>query len=85
MASAMKTRNEEINFQPEAIDPGEPPSVFDSNEVELAPAPITWRWARPADMAALRLCHFLSEVAAGEPLYLPDQPSDRRGSEQIIT
>jgi hypothetical protein len=47
MAPAMKTRNEEINFQPEAIDPGEPPSVFDSNEVELADAPITWRWGAP--------------------------------------
>lgn len=29
-------------------------------------------------MAALRLCHFQSEVVAGEPLYLPEQPSDQR-------
>jgi hypothetical protein len=34
--------------------------VFDAAEVELAPSPITWRWGRPSDMAALRLCHFLS-------------------------
>jgi len=29
-------------------------------------------------MPALRVCHFQSEVAAGKPLYLPDQPSDQR-------
>jgi hypothetical protein len=29
-------------------------------------------------MTALRPCHFESEVAADEPLYLPDQPSDQR-------
>jgi hypothetical protein len=52
--------------------------VFDAAEVEFADAPITWRWARPADMAALRVCHFQSEVAAGQPLYLPEQPSDQR-------
>ena len=52
--------------------------VFDSSEVEVAEVPITWRWGRPADMAALRLCHFQSEVAAGEPLYLPELPSDQR-------
>jgi len=52
--------------------------VFDSSEVELADAPITWRWGRAADMPALRVCHFQSEVAAGKPLYLPDQPSDQR-------
>ena len=54
------------------------PDIFDAAEAELAPAPITWRWGRPGDMAALRLCHFQSEVAAGEPLYLPEQPSDLR-------
>ena len=52
--------------------------VFDAAEVEFADAPITWRWARHADMAALRVCHFQSEVAAGQPLYLPEQPSDQR-------
>jgi hypothetical protein len=54
------------------------PDIFDAGEVEFADAPITWRWARPADMAALRVCHFQSEVAAGQPLYLPEQPSDQR-------
>jgi hypothetical protein len=54
------------------------PDIFDAAEVEFAAAPITWRWARPADMAALRVCHFQSEVAAGQPLYLPEQPSDQR-------
>jgi hypothetical protein len=67
-----------VDFRPDAVDPSEPSAVFDSSEVELAEAPITWRWGRPADMAALRLCHFQSEVAAGEPLYLPEQPSDQR-------
>jgi hypothetical protein len=47
--------------------------IFDAAEVELADAPITWRWGRAADMPALRIRHFQSEVAAGEPLYLPEQ------------
>jgi hypothetical protein len=29
-------------------------------------------------MPALRICHFQSEVAAGESLYLPEQSSDQR-------
>jgi hypothetical protein len=69
---------DEVDFQPEAADPNEPSMVFDSDEVELADAPITWRWAKSVDMAALRICHFHSEVAAGKALYLPDQPSDQR-------
>jgi len=52
--------------------------VFDSAEVELADTPITWRWATAADMPALRIHHFKSEVAAGKALYLPDQFSDQR-------
>jgi hypothetical protein len=54
--------------------------VFDRAEVELAAtdAPTTWRWATAADMPALRIHHFQSEVAAGKSLYLPDQFSDQR-------
>jgi hypothetical protein len=78
MAKAMKASEQSVDVQAGAIEPSESPVVFDSSEVELAEAPITWRWARPADMAALRGCHFQSEVAAGQSLYLPDQPSDLR-------
>lgn len=78
MTDIVKPSTRDVDFQPEAADPAEPLMVLDSSEVELAAAPITWRWGRPADMAALRLCHFRSEVAAGEPLYLPEQPSDQR-------
>jgi len=40
--------------------------------------PLPGAGGAPLTLAALRLCHFQSEVAAGEPLYLPDQPSDQR-------
>jgi hypothetical protein len=50
-----------------------------AEEVEFhADAPITWRWATASDMPALRIHHFQSEVAAGKPLYLPNQFSDQR-------
>ena len=75
MTDVAKPSSHDVDFQPEA-NLREP--WFDLSEVELAPAPITWRWGRPADMAAMRLCHFQPEVAAGELLYLPEQPYDQR-------
>ena len=84
MAKAMKASEQAADFQPEAADPNEPAVAFNSSEVELAEGPITWRWARPADMAALRVCHFQSEVAAGQPLYLPEQPSRHELRKHII-
>ena len=49
MTDVAKPSSHHVDFQP-AADPGEP--SFDPSEVELAPAPIAWRWGRP-DMAAL--------------------------------
>jgi len=67
-----------VDFQPEAGDPNEPSFVIEPPDVPPAEAAVTWRWATAADMPALRVCHFQSEVAAGEELYLPDQSSDQR-------
>jgi hypothetical protein len=78
MAKAMKASEQAAAAQPEAIDPSESPVVFDSSEVQRAEEPITWRWTRPAAVAALRVSHFQPEVAAGQPLYVPEQPSDQR-------
>lgn len=75
----MQEPEEELDFQPEAIDPSEPSVVFDSSEVELADTAITWRWATATgDMMALRLFRFQSEMVAGKELFLPNQPSDQR-------
>ena len=54
--------------------------VFELAEVELKTEchPITWRWATAADLPALRVCHFQSEVAAGKELFLPERSSGQR-------
>jgi hypothetical protein len=67
-----------VDFQPDEVELSEPSFVVEPPEAGPAKAAITWRWASAADMPALRVCHFQSEVAAGEELYLPDQSSDQR-------
>jgi hypothetical protein len=66
-----------VDLQPDAVDPSEPSFVVEPPEVEQAKAAITWRWANPADMLVLRVCHFQSEVMAGKELFLPDGLSDQ--------
>src|SRR5579864_5682800 len=66
-----------VDFQPEPGDPGEPAFEIEPPEAP-AEAAITWRWATAADLPALRICHFQSEIEAGKELFLPDGPSGQR-------
>lgn len=67
-----------VDFQPEPVDPSKPSFVIEPPDVPPTEAAVSWRWATAADMPALRVCHFQSEVAAGQELYLHDRSSDQR-------
>jgi hypothetical protein len=74
----LQERDNESDFQPEAVDASESSFVVEPPDTPATEAAITWRWATAADMPALRICHFQSEVMAGQELYLPDRSSDQR-------
>jgi hypothetical protein len=67
-----------VDFQSEPDDAGEPSFEIEPPNTPATEAAITWRWATAADIPALRVCHFQSEVEAGKELFLPNGPSGQR-------
>jgi hypothetical protein len=74
-------------FMAQQAKPASVPDSFDSfmaavahDGSEAAPiepkTEITWRWASPGDMHALRLLN--AEMASAQTMYLPELPSDLR-------
>ena len=59
-------------------DAGEPAFEIEPPKASPTEVAIAWRWATAADLPALRVCHFQSEVEAGKELFLPEQSSGQR-------
>jgi hypothetical protein len=67
-----------VDFQPDEVELSDPSFEIEPPEASPTEAAITWRWATPSDLPALRVCHFQTEVEAGKELFLPDGPSGQR-------
>src|SRR6266852_3973389 len=66
---------QELDFRPETeaeiAHDGSEPTANRGGE-------IIWRWGTAADIPALRLIRFRTEVASGRPMYLPEFICDER-------